>query len=603
MPAAAAWRKALRELTSSSGWEDLLPEFVFHRGVEYAEEGRVASWSLQGSVIHAVVRGEAAYQVDLHLEDLAKSRCSCPYGAPCKHMVAAALHAAREVRLSGLWREAPFDLEVELASGVEHDLPAHVQRAVSWRSDVATLIRTLAFVHDAPVRWTESITLADLDREARLVLLAADRIAQGETAVRVEGDMPLPATVTYSPAGWDSARRVVELFADVLADASPPCLAPYAVYGFRSLVADWGVDVPDDYELEHRALLFSLHPQLARAVKRLAGTGETAIEHWRTWSLARLSEAACAEDALVALASLQGGFVDSPHLVAAANTVAAFDDFPRPAHLEGCVPHVPWVPFTMASWIQDNWRHMMASALALGDLAAADALARLSPEVAPEAEEALAEAAISAQAWDVAESSLERLTSHWPTAERWDRLAHAFRRQGKVERAASCLREAFLCDPNDDRRDRWLTLVPEAARATELIRCAGQLMKARRLPPACRLLLDHGLISEAWRILELGLEGAEMWEPSPGMDAVIARFAQEDARRVTEHILHVALAAIRLRSRGPYRRAVKWLVALHAGLVASGRAAVWEEARTALAAESRRLPALRDELRASGLVP
>ncbi|WP_277093267.1 SWIM zinc finger family protein [Alicyclobacillus mali (ex Roth et al. 2021)] len=595
------WRKALRELTSAVGWQDVVPEYVFYRGVEYAETGRVVSWSLHDGAIRAVVRGSADYRVFLHIEDVEQSRCSCPYGGPCKHWVAVALHVARETRLDGIRGGQPLDLDVCLGSIGDGEVPAYVADVMALRPDVSLLLRTMRFVQTAPARWANEPPLSRLHQEARALLLAADQIAQGDAAVAAERGAAPPFTVTYTGAGWESARRLIQAFADALAGETPAELATYAVYDFRRLVARLSDDVPGEYELPHRELLRSLGAPLAAAVKRLSGLGEAAMDEWRAWSLARLSEATCAEDALDALAALQGGWFDTRHLRAACERVIAVDDFPRPPGLEGCVPHVPWIPVSLATRIKENWREMIAFALQMGDLAAADEIARMRPVSDRDADMRLARAAMDAEDWEIAESSLKRIAGTRPSADVWAMLADVMDCQGKSDGATSCLREAFLCDPTDERRECWLARVPDEIRHDAIIQCANRLLNLRHLASACGLLLHEELEADAWRALEVGLQGAEMWSPGPGLERVMAALAAQDAERLVRLVARVALEAIGLRGRDAYRRACQWLAVLRAGLIDAGRGAAWDEVRAAVEAECRRLPALRDELRASGL--
>ncbi|WP_304459923.1 SWIM zinc finger family protein, partial [Alicyclobacillus sendaiensis] len=123
MPCTSVWRKALRELTSRLAWRDVLPEYVFERGVQYAKDGRVVCWSLTDGVVHAVVRGAADYDVALHLCQVERSRCSCPYGGPCKHLVAVALHVAWETRLDGIAGGEKLDLDAYLGRFEAGEVP------------------------------------------------------------------------------------------------------------------------------------------------------------------------------------------------------------------------------------------------------------------------------------------------------------------------------------------------------------------------------------------------------------------------------------------------------------------------------------------------
>ncbi|WP_234969657.1 hypothetical protein [Alicyclobacillus vulcanalis] len=67
-------------------------------------------------------------------------------------------------------------------------------------------------------------------------------------------------------------------------------------------------------------------------------------------------------------------------------------------------------------------------------------------------------------------------------------LADVVARQGKSDGATSCLCEAFMCDPTEARRDRWLARVPDACRGEAVAMCAHRLLHARKLDPACNLL-------------------------------------------------------------------------------------------------------------------
>lgn len=72
-----------------------LPEL--ERGWEYFHKGQVTGIELvHGVEIHALVRGTKAYEVQLDLDDFAKSECSCPIEEPCRHMagVVFALYAS-----------------------------------------------------------------------------------------------------------------------------------------------------------------------------------------------------------------------------------------------------------------------------------------------------------------------------------------------------------------------------------------------------------------------------------------------------------------------------------------------------------------------------
>ncbi|WP_245629608.1 SWIM zinc finger family protein [Alicyclobacillus sendaiensis] len=274
---ASSWRKALRDLTSPSGWQDVLPEYVFYRGVEYADEGRVVSWALKDGVICGVVRGAADYRVLLNVDDVERSRCSCPYGRPCKHVVAVAVHVARETRLDGIRQGQPLDLDALLGAVGDGEWPAYVADVMASRPDVSLLVRATRFVHTAPARWADGVSLSKLEEEARALLLAADQVAQGDTLISASRDEPHSVTVTYTDAGWESARRLVQGFADALARHAPAPLAPYAVYEYRRLVARLGDDVR---AMPSFATGRSFAPWVSRSRLRSSGSAVSAGRRW-----------------------------------------------------------------------------------------------------------------------------------------------------------------------------------------------------------------------------------------------------------------------------------------------------------------------------------
>ncbi|KKO54876.1 SWIM zinc finger family protein [Paenibacillus sp. DMB20] len=69
-------------------------DLTIKRGFQYYKQGRVSSLQLHDSGhIGAVVKGGEAYSVDIVPGSLKDSRCTCPVGKTCKHMVAVLLEA------------------------------------------------------------------------------------------------------------------------------------------------------------------------------------------------------------------------------------------------------------------------------------------------------------------------------------------------------------------------------------------------------------------------------------------------------------------------------------------------------------------------------
>jgi hypothetical protein len=61
---------------------------ILERGWDYVHKGRVQDIELQGTEIHAKVRGAKTYKAVINLEQFTKSECTCPYDGYCKHMAA-----------------------------------------------------------------------------------------------------------------------------------------------------------------------------------------------------------------------------------------------------------------------------------------------------------------------------------------------------------------------------------------------------------------------------------------------------------------------------------------------------------------------------------
>ncbi len=85
-------------------WQQLIQNVADHfndvtikRGFQYFKQGRVKEFAMpDADHIAAVVDGNELYEVDLHLNAFAASRCTCPVHTNCKHMIAVLLNYANE---------------------------------------------------------------------------------------------------------------------------------------------------------------------------------------------------------------------------------------------------------------------------------------------------------------------------------------------------------------------------------------------------------------------------------------------------------------------------------------------------------------------------
>lgn len=83
------WNRLVQDVTSN--FDDL----TLKRGFQYYKQGCVQYLNMPSSIsIESTVQGTSQYRVRIHLEIFSESRCSCPVGRPCKHMIAALLELA-----------------------------------------------------------------------------------------------------------------------------------------------------------------------------------------------------------------------------------------------------------------------------------------------------------------------------------------------------------------------------------------------------------------------------------------------------------------------------------------------------------------------------
>lgn len=69
-------------------------DLTIKRGYQYYKQGRVEALRTIDGVVTAIVNGSEAYQVRLPLDRLGQSGCDCPFGQPCKHMIAVLMTVA-----------------------------------------------------------------------------------------------------------------------------------------------------------------------------------------------------------------------------------------------------------------------------------------------------------------------------------------------------------------------------------------------------------------------------------------------------------------------------------------------------------------------------
>jgi len=85
----ARWQMLLEQAAS------LYSDVTLSRGFQYYKQGRVRSYTpLLEHQIVAVVAGSEHYHVKLNADKLSSSRCECPVGSNCKHIVAVLLQYA-----------------------------------------------------------------------------------------------------------------------------------------------------------------------------------------------------------------------------------------------------------------------------------------------------------------------------------------------------------------------------------------------------------------------------------------------------------------------------------------------------------------------------
>jgi superfamily II DNA or RNA helicase len=210
-----------------------LADWGYERGVRYFEEGRVASWRVDGEVLDGVVFGSGEYRVRLFANAGGLGHeCTCPVGdrgQACKHVVALGLAFLAGAKPAPRAHTDVFATRDELqAWASEHD----VEHELSLGADVLlaelggdagarwVLGRlTLAQVGslDGAQRYLGARRLAEAVAEAarKRLVAAAQNVAAG---IAAEATRPTPE----GPAG----EMLASLRAHVRADAAPRASAP-----------------------------------------------------------------------------------------------------------------------------------------------------------------------------------------------------------------------------------------------------------------------------------------------------------------------------------------------------------------------------------------
>jgi len=98
-------------------------DLTIKRGYQYYKQGRVDTFSrLENGEIQAVVNGSEAYDVRINPDHWNRSSCNCPFGRPCKHMVAVLMAAAeRSGRSVHILANARINFSAQ--SLLSHDRP------------------------------------------------------------------------------------------------------------------------------------------------------------------------------------------------------------------------------------------------------------------------------------------------------------------------------------------------------------------------------------------------------------------------------------------------------------------------------------------------
>ncbi|AWB43024.1 hypothetical protein DCC85_01430 [Paenibacillus sp. CAA11] len=120
----AKWQELRSHVATS--FQDL----TLKRGFQYYKQERIREFSMpEPERIEASVQGTELYQVNIELNSLTSSRCSCPVGECCKHMAAALMQYAHLQQ-----RSVPALVNAHSALALERTPPPSHQAALSRSS-------------------------------------------------------------------------------------------------------------------------------------------------------------------------------------------------------------------------------------------------------------------------------------------------------------------------------------------------------------------------------------------------------------------------------------------------------------------------------------
>ncbi|MBU8908360.1 SWIM zinc finger family protein [Desertibacillus haloalkaliphilus] len=131
---------------------DHVVSHIATRGVNYYKKGNVADIKVTSAeVLEATVHGSSIYTVEVHLDDLTESTCTCPYHDYCKHLVAALFyieeHRYRVQEQLEEYKNRTVTLVIEQhkPKDIEEQLQSHLDSIIitSYRS-----LTTAGYFHD-----------------------------------------------------------------------------------------------------------------------------------------------------------------------------------------------------------------------------------------------------------------------------------------------------------------------------------------------------------------------------------------------------------------------------------------------------------------------
>jgi len=140
-----------------ANWWNMFQPWIFARGQEYHECGRVVELEEDGPVIRAQVSGSQLYRVEIQRsgDRVVRMRCDCPYavgGENCKHM------AAVLCTLEKAPGQARMDWHTALNQMSEEDLRELLRRLAGEDASLQDrIVRMVSGPGDDPEQWQEDL--------------------------------------------------------------------------------------------------------------------------------------------------------------------------------------------------------------------------------------------------------------------------------------------------------------------------------------------------------------------------------------------------------------------------------------------------------------